>query len=394
MNGDQAVTATFAPAHTLTVTRDGTGAGTVTSSPAGISCGSTCSAAFVADTVVTLTATPATGSTFTGWSGDGCSGTDTCQVTMSAARSVTATFTQNTYALTVTKAGTGSGTVTSSPSGIDCGATCSSTYGHGTVVTLTATAAAGSTFAGWSGACTGTGTCVVTVDQARSVTATFNVVPPPQPPPDRLLTVTKAGTGSGTATSAPAGIDCGATCSASFADGTSVTLTAVAAAGSSFSGWSGACSGTGTCVVTMDAAKSVTATFDTVPVVEGPGSVDADGLFCGVQHRGKCKGLKVKGEFDRPGNAVWTFAAYNPTPGKSGTARAAKAKVITLGKIKRKITKAGKVTVVFKLKRGAKTRKLYKRVMKAKLKAVWVNLAFTPLSGPPQVSGRSVKLKR
>ncbi len=69
----------------------------------------------------------------------------------------------------------------------------------------------------------------------------------------RTVTVSKAGTGSGTVTSAPAGVDCGSTCSAQFADGASVTLTAVAAAGSTFAGWSGACSGTGTCPLTMSA---------------------------------------------------------------------------------------------------------------------------------------------
>src|SRR2546425_241233 len=78
--------------NTLTVTKAGTGSGTVTSNPPGINCGVTCSAAYDSGTVVTLTATPATGSTFTGWSGcDAVSGT-TCTVTMSAARSVTANF--------------------------------------------------------------------------------------------------------------------------------------------------------------------------------------------------------------------------------------------------------------------------------------------------------------
>ena len=70
---------------------------------------------------VTLTAAAATGSTFSGWSGEGCSGTGTCVVTMSAARTVTANFTLNTYTLTVNKTGAGSGTVTSAPTGIDCG---------------------------------------------------------------------------------------------------------------------------------------------------------------------------------------------------------------------------------------------------------------------------------
>ncbi|HWM19159.1 MAG TPA: S8 family serine peptidase [Ilumatobacteraceae bacterium] len=82
--------ATSAPL--LTVDRVGNGSGTVTSSPAGISCGSSCSASFASETAVTLTATPSVGSSFAGWS-DACSGVSTsCLVSMTAARSVTATF--------------------------------------------------------------------------------------------------------------------------------------------------------------------------------------------------------------------------------------------------------------------------------------------------------------
>jgi len=77
-------------------------------------------------------------------------------------------------ALTVTRAGTGSGTITSSPSGINCGSSCSASYASGASVTLTAAAASGSTFAGWSGACTGAATCTVAMTAAVSVTATFN----------------------------------------------------------------------------------------------------------------------------------------------------------------------------------------------------------------------------
>lgn len=80
----------------------------------------------------------------------------------------------NALTLTVAKAGAGSGTVTSSPSGIDCGSTCSASYSSGASVMLTAVAASGSTFAGWSGACSGTGACTLSMTAARSVTATFN----------------------------------------------------------------------------------------------------------------------------------------------------------------------------------------------------------------------------
>jgi CSLREA domain-containing protein len=83
-----------------------------------------------------------------------------------------------TYGLTVTKAGTGTGTVTSSPAGIDCGSICSASFSNGTLVTLTATPPTTSTFTSWSGACTGTTTCVVTMDAVKAVTATFTLKPP------------------------------------------------------------------------------------------------------------------------------------------------------------------------------------------------------------------------
>ena len=246
-------------AQTLTVTKAGTGTGTVTSSPSGINCGSTCSYAFAYNASVTLTAAPTSPSTFGGWSGGGCSGTGTCTVTMSAAQSVTATFNSpGNQTLTVTKAGAGTGTVTSSPSGINCGSTCSSAFAYNTSVTLTAAPTSPSTFGGWSGGgCSGTGTCTVTVSTAQSVTATFNT------PSNQTLTVTKAGTGTGTVTSSPSGINCGSTCSSAFAYNASVTLTAAPTSPSTFGGWSGGgCSGTGTCTVTMSAAKTVTATFN------------------------------------------------------------------------------------------------------------------------------------
>ncbi len=163
---------------TLTVTKSGTGSGTVTSSPSGINCGSTCSAGFAKDTSVTLTAAADSGSTFTGWSGD-CSGTSaTCTVTMSAARSVTATFTgggTQKYTLTVTKSGSGTGVVTTSTGSLTWnGNTGTATYDPGTPVTLSANANSGSTFTGWTGCDSISGNqCTVTMSAAKNVTATF-----------------------------------------------------------------------------------------------------------------------------------------------------------------------------------------------------------------------------
>jgi hypothetical protein len=162
--------------YTLTVSKSGTGTGTVTSSPSGIDCGSDCSESYNQGTSVTLTATAASGSIFEGWSGGGCSGTGTCTVTMNAAKSVTATFNPQAvgYTLTVLKSGTGIGSVTSSPAGINCGDDCSETYTKVQKVKLTAKADASSTFVGWSGGgCSGTKTCTVTVDTVVTVTADF-----------------------------------------------------------------------------------------------------------------------------------------------------------------------------------------------------------------------------
>jgi hypothetical protein len=171
---------------TLTAAKAGTGSGSVTSNsnPASlnqINCGATCSASYESGTLVTLTATPATGSSFTSWSGcDTVSGA-TCTVTMNAARSVTATFTVQKFTLTVqkTRLQTGNGTVTSSsnpPSAnqISCGPNCSWSYKYGTVVTLTAKPDPLSLFNSWSDCDSFSGTtCTVTIRSARSVTASF-----------------------------------------------------------------------------------------------------------------------------------------------------------------------------------------------------------------------------
>src|SRR5206468_1221985 len=130
---------------TLGLTKAGTGSGTVTSDPAGLDCGATCSAPFPFDAVVNLTAIPAPGSVFTGWSGDPDCADGT--VALNADKTCTATF-DVLVPLTVTLGGGGAGTVTSDPAGIECGATCTRSYPRGTVVTLTATPAPGARFVG------------------------------------------------------------------------------------------------------------------------------------------------------------------------------------------------------------------------------------------------------
>ena len=155
-----------------------------------------------------------------------------------------------TYTLTVSTSG--NGTVTSTDGFINCPGTCSQSYPGNTQVTLNATPAAGWTFSGWSGACSGTGPCVVTMTQNLSVGATFTQL---------FYTLTVSTSGNGTVTSTDGFISCPGTCSNSYLSNTQVTLNATPAAGWAFSGWSGACSGTGSCVVTMTQDLSVGATF-------------------------------------------------------------------------------------------------------------------------------------
>ena len=254
----------------LTVAKDGTGGGTVTDSASRrrIDCGATCSADFGPGQQVTLTATPASESTFIGWSG-ACSGRATCEVTMDQARSVTATFRAG-NALAVSKAGSGAGRVTEhlvadgDVGQIDCGSACIGAYptwgpqgtaGPVTRVRLLATPAAGSTFSHWEGACASYGAdCELHMSQAAETTAVFEA--------RRTLSVTKSGSGEGFVSSTNSyGIDCGSTCSATYDNGTVVTLQAYGIAGATFDGWGGACSGTGTCTVTMSQARNVTAAF-------------------------------------------------------------------------------------------------------------------------------------
>jgi Divergent InlB B-repeat domain len=176
--------------------------------------------------------------------------------------------------LKVSKSGTGTGTVTESagsPSGIVCGSICTETVDVSGIAFLALHAApdAGSRLAGWSGCdfVTPAGDCEVFLESLSNVTATFDALTGPPPPPGTYtLSVVyhpeEAGQ-SGAVTSTPAAINCpSGSCSASFSASTAVTLTATPAAGSYFDYWTGCDSQAGgTCYVTMNQARSVTAYF-------------------------------------------------------------------------------------------------------------------------------------
>jgi len=253
MNSNKSVGATFSQnAVKYRLNTSQTGSGTITLNPTGTSCGSNCSE-YTTGTNVTVTATAGSGYTFTAWS-EPCTGTAACTIGMTANKSVSATFSQNKTYYTLSASKDGEGTINSSPAGISCGAVCSQDYESGASVNLTATADAGYTFSHWSGACTGTGTCPVSMNSNKSVKANFTQNA-------SYYTLTTNNSGNGTITSSPYGINCGSACTREYASGTSVVLNAVADSGYVFRGWSGACLGTDPCSVTMNTAKTVSATF-------------------------------------------------------------------------------------------------------------------------------------
>jgi uncharacterized protein YhjY with autotransporter beta-barrel domain len=251
----------------LSVNTIGTGSGSVTSSDQNINCPSDCSHNYTSTDTVTLSPTPATGSTFTGWSG-ACSGTGSCVITMSGSQSVSANFTADVQTgglLSVTTDGPGTGVVTSNDGNIFCPDDCSQNYSSSDTVILTADPGIGQVFTGWQGEnCSGTGSCTLTMSGDRSVTAVFDIETDPL---DVTLSVDLAGTGTGNVVSDDQDINCPGSCSQLYPVDDTVTLTATADADSVFVGWQGAgCSGTSPCTINMAANRNVTAVFDTLTI--------------------------------------------------------------------------------------------------------------------------------
>lgn len=235
----------------------GEGAGTVTSVPRGIECSRACDADFPRGRRVELTATAADGSTFVGWEGAGCSGTDRCTVRLDRTSRTTARFSRTPpgeHVLAVDPAR--GGQLISVPPGISCPEDCQGVFAAGSTVTLRADADEGFEFKQWLNDCAdtaGTGPCTVTMEVDRKVSASFA--------PRRTLTVTAdTSSGNGTVTSTPAGIACPGQCRTQFSDGTRVVLTGSPAPAQ----WGGDCSGVARrdpCSISMDTNRSVTAIF-------------------------------------------------------------------------------------------------------------------------------------
>jgi hypothetical protein len=286
MIGTQAITATarFTEApYDLTIQPTGTGVGTVIGPSLNCMTGPTgvCTTELHYLDPVQLTATADAQSDFVGWTGaPGCTNQNPCTFTLTGTTTVQAAFKKKQFVVALTKQtmGIASGTVTSSAGGINCGSGCASTMSTpldiDSMVTLTATPSApSSVFAGWGGDCaTSTGTtCTLTMDQAKSVTAKFDVA-------TYNVTVDATGGGYGTVTGAVGGvqvINCvegAGDCSENVAFNKVVMLSATATASpaaktSGFQGWTGApgCTSGSTCNVTVGGAITVMAQFELKP---------------------------------------------------------------------------------------------------------------------------------
>ena len=288
----QVVTSGGPTQYTLTTT-PGTG-GTITRSPD--------QTAYNAGTVVTLTAAPNTGYTFTSWGGDLSGSTNPATITMDGDKSVSATFTQNVYSLTVNHIGIGS--VSRYPSG---------PYHYNDIVDLTATPAIGWSFTGWTGDLTGTTSpASITMDGHKVVTATFTQN-------EYSLTVNTVGNGSVT----PA-------ITTTYHLNDVVTLTAVPDTGWAFANWTGGLTGSiNPQSLTIDGNTTVTATFTLIPPTcyaltlshTGQGS---DPVASPTNSTGCSTGQYTAGQVVNLSGAVadsgWHIAGWTGTSNNSSTA--------------------------------------------------------------------------
>ena len=229
--GQFTATAHFANADYYTLNTSVTGSGSVSKSPN--------QSSYLEGTSVTLTATPVPGHRFTGWSGDASGDTNPLSVTMNSNKSITANFVPITYTLTVNTSGSGS--VSKNPD--------ESSYSPDASVSLTATPESGWRFSHWSGDASGdTNPLTVEMDGNKTITANFEQI---------TYTLTVNTSGSGSVSKNPN--------ESSYADGSSVILTATPGDGYEFSQWSGDASGSANpLTVSMDANKTITAKFEPI----------------------------------------------------------------------------------------------------------------------------------
>jgi hypothetical protein len=228
----------------------------------GVKCPPTCSFDAEEGDELRLVAVPSQGFRFVGWSGGGCSDAPRCVVEMTEETSLTARFRKRSPAAMVplSMSVQGEGLVRVGGVGVECPPTCSYDARRGQGLSLSAIPAEGFVFSGWSGACTGTGGCDLSMDDARLITATFE-----ERPADTVqLTISTSGSGAGSVEISPVGVMCPPTCILRVPKEEELTLTAIPAEGSDFGGWAGSCSGDESCRLPMTQATEVQARFEDI----------------------------------------------------------------------------------------------------------------------------------
>lgn len=308
---------------------DRKGEGRITSPDfAGLDCGSLCSVNVPRGATLQLKAEAIAPAVFTGWSGGGCSGTGTCEVTLDSDQVVTATFEVPQVIFTVTRIGVGNPPDVRSPDGvIHCGDQCSYQLPVGTRISLPVPTRADVEFKGWEGACNGDSPCEFTLVKDSQLTATFSQL--------YSLTTSVAGSvSSGRILSNPTGIDCGSQCSVWVRGGQQWELrTEVVNPMHLFTGWEGDCTGSDSiCKLQFPGNHAVTArfkslntwakTWDAQPfvysidgksgdiavgtTVQSPGSIDlGGGTILPVSFTGGNR-TPVIAKFDAQGNHKWS----------------------------------------------------------------------------------------
>ncbi len=241
------------PRYSLTLAIEGSGSGRVESDLPGVSCSTSCTTSWFAGATVTLTATPAEGTAFIGWSGACTDAAPTCRLTIGAPTSVTARFGKLVPLNVAVTAADDESYVWSEPVGISCPPECSALFAQTSSVTLTAEPADGFRFAGWTGCPASESlTCSLAVDGTQTVAARFT-------PATYRLAVKLVGRGR--VVSRPAGIDCPRRCAAEVPVDRVVALKPQPSKGWAFAGWAGGCRGSGTCAIRVSADLTVSARF-------------------------------------------------------------------------------------------------------------------------------------
>ncbi len=283
MGANSSVTGTFnAPPtqYKLTVNKAGTGTGDISATGCTLVwTGNTGVCTVNSGTSITISGSPSAGSNWTGWSGatgsaSTCSGTTgNCSFNISAATNITGTFnisTKTQYTLTVNKAGTGTGNITSTGCNLSWTGTTGSCFADkGTSIKLSGSATNGSAWTGWTSGtgsaanCAGVSDCTFDLNATSQVTGIFN-----PPATQYTLVVTKSGTGTGNIDATGCSLSwTGNTGECAANAGTSITLSGAGIGGSMWNGWSCgvgsavSCTGTGNCSFSLNAESRVTGVF-------------------------------------------------------------------------------------------------------------------------------------